>query len=105
MVVGICVSMSLCICERTAFLSTVSMDFHEVTGMDFLSTVNNQLDFGLVLKNWGSAWCTHLSLFLWEEPKLQKILEQNCCNFCKVCRAFSALTLLVGRPEGHPACH
>jgi len=55
------------------------MDFHEVTGMDFLGTVNNQLDFGLVLKNWGSAWCTHLSLFLWEEPKLQKILEQNCC--------------------------
>jgi len=26
------------------------------------------------------------------------------CYFCKLGFAFSALTLLVGRPEGHPAC-
>jgi len=26
------------------------------------------------------------------------------CNIYSLCRAFSALTLLVGRQEGHPAC-
>jgi len=26
------------------------------------------------------------------------------CMYCIVCFAFSALTLLVGRQEGHPAC-
>jgi len=32
----------------------------------------------------------------------QSTIEQIFCNLCSV--AFSALTLLVGRQEGHPAC-
>jgi len=35
----------------------------------------------------------------------QSILNTSCTNFSSVTNsAFSALTLLVGRQEGHPAC-
>ena len=27
-----------------------------------------------------------------------------CCQYCSNCKPFSALTLLVGRQEGHPVC-
>ena len=33
-----------------------------------------------------------------------QITLTNCFYVLKVCYAFSALTLLVGRQEGHPAC-
>ena len=32
------------------------------------------------------------------------MLENISAVFCRLCCAFSALTLLVGRQEGHPAC-
>ena len=52
--------------------------------------------------------CEHLAQF---KAKMPGILSEThcvavilCCVLCDRHLAFSALTLLVGRQEGHPAC-
>jgi len=55
------------------------------------------------MNNYVDSKTRHRNTRVTEKYTLQQLAVLR-CTYCLQCLAFSALTLLVGRQEGHPAC-